>query len=127
MSGEPYRVVLQALAHLLAIIGQDEPVADQVLESRPVKERSGQHHQRVEPAPCLILPCSAANYKFRTLTIRMQKLKEVRQAERSNKQVSGSRRSSTRDEGFRSDSVHLPSATKSAGKLPSKNSLFSKG
>lgn len=48
------RVVLQALAHLLAITGQHQAVAHQVLKSRFIKEGRGQHHERVEPAPRLI-------------------------------------------------------------------------
>lgn len=44
------RVVAQALAHLLAVLREDQPVADQVLERRLVEQRRRQHHQRVEPA-----------------------------------------------------------------------------
>lgn len=44
------RVVLQPLAHLLAICRQHQAVADQVLEGRLVEEGGGQHHQGVEPA-----------------------------------------------------------------------------
>ncbi len=56
-----YGIILEALAHLLAIVSQDQPIADQVLECRLVEERCREHHERVEPAPRLILPCAAAH------------------------------------------------------------------
>lgn len=52
-----HRVVAQALAHLLAVLRQDEAIADQALEGRLVKEGCGEHHQRVEPAPRLVNAC----------------------------------------------------------------------
>mmetsp|Transcript_171978 Transcript_171978/g.551233 ORF Transcript_171978/g.551233 Transcript_171978/m.551233 type:complete len:309 (+) Transcript_171978:1169-2095(+) len=48
------RIILQALAHLLAVGCQHEAIADQVLECRLVEEVGGQHHQSVKPAPGLI-------------------------------------------------------------------------
>mmetsp|Transcript_50895 Transcript_50895/g.114448 ORF Transcript_50895/g.114448 Transcript_50895/m.114448 type:complete len:741 (+) Transcript_50895:1036-3258(+) len=47
-------VVLQALAHLLAIRGKHQAVDDQVLEGGPVEEVRGEHHERVEPASSLV-------------------------------------------------------------------------
>ena len=52
-----YRVVTQPLAHLLAILGQDEAVAHQALECRFLKQGCRQHHQSVEPASCLVNAC----------------------------------------------------------------------
>ena len=54
-----YRVVAQAFAHLLAIFGQDEAVADQALEGRLLKQGRGQHHEGVEPATRLVNACIA--------------------------------------------------------------------
>mmetsp|Transcript_41792 Transcript_41792/g.110426 ORF Transcript_41792/g.110426 Transcript_41792/m.110426 type:complete len:1093 (+) Transcript_41792:362-3640(+) len=48
------RVVLQALAHLLPVPGQDEAVHDEVLEGGLVEDDGGQHHQGVEPAAGLV-------------------------------------------------------------------------
>mmetsp|Transcript_6291 Transcript_6291/g.12437 ORF Transcript_6291/g.12437 Transcript_6291/m.12437 type:complete len:589 (+) Transcript_6291:533-2299(+) len=48
------RVVLQPLAHFLAVAGKDEAVDDDVVEGRLVEQRRPDHHQRVEPAPRLI-------------------------------------------------------------------------
>ena len=53
--GLAHWVVLQPLAHLLAVVREHKAVAHQVLERRLIKERRGQHHERVEPAPRLIL------------------------------------------------------------------------
>jgi len=49
-------VVLQSLAHLLAICSKNEAVHYQVLEWRPVEEVCRQHHQSVEPSSRLIQP-----------------------------------------------------------------------
>ena len=57
-SARAHRVVLQALAHLLAVVGQHEAVADQVAEGRLVEQRGRQNHQRVEPAARLVLACT---------------------------------------------------------------------
>ena len=54
------RVVLQPFAHLLAVLSQDEAVADQALEGGLPKQGCGQHHQGVEPAPGLVNACTAA-------------------------------------------------------------------
>lgn len=48
------RVVLQALAHLAAILGQDEAADDQVLPGRRAEQVDGEHEERVEPAASLI-------------------------------------------------------------------------
>jgi hypothetical protein len=47
------RVVTQALGHLLAVVAEDDAVADAAAERGPVEERRRQHVQRVEPAPGL--------------------------------------------------------------------------
>ena len=47
-------VVLQALAHLLAVLGEHQAVHDDVLPGGLVEQRGGQHHQRVEPASRLV-------------------------------------------------------------------------
>lgn len=39
-------VVLEALGHLLAVLGEDEAVADEVLEGRAIEERRRQHLHR---------------------------------------------------------------------------------
>ena len=52
-------VVLEPLAHLLAVLSQDKAIADQALEGWLVKERGGEHHEGVEPAACLVQPCRA--------------------------------------------------------------------
>ena len=44
------RVVFEALAHLLAVGGEDEAVDNDVFEGGAVKERRRQHNERVEPA-----------------------------------------------------------------------------
>ena len=43
-------VVAQALGHLLAVVAEQDAVADAGPERRPVEQRRGQHVQRVEPA-----------------------------------------------------------------------------
>ncbi|KAH9399125.1 hypothetical protein TYRP_018028 [Tyrophagus putrescentiae] len=47
-------VVLLALAHLLAVGGEDEAIADQISKGRLPKEHRREDEQRVEPAPGLI-------------------------------------------------------------------------
>ena len=49
-------IVLEPLAHLLAVFGQDEPVDDHVLERGFVEQSRGDDHQRVEPAARLVEP-----------------------------------------------------------------------
>ena len=51
---QPHRVVLQPLAHLLAVGGQHQAVAHEVLEGGLVEQRRGQHHEGVEPAARLV-------------------------------------------------------------------------
>mmetsp|Transcript_63686 Transcript_63686/g.184702 ORF Transcript_63686/g.184702 Transcript_63686/m.184702 type:complete len:476 (-) Transcript_63686:842-2269(-) len=48
------RVILQPLAHFLAVGGQDKAVADQVLEGRLVEDVRRKHHQRVKPSSRLV-------------------------------------------------------------------------
>ena len=57
-----YRVVAQAFAHLLAIFGQNEAVADQALEGRLLEQGGGQHHEGVEPATRLVNACTPNTY-----------------------------------------------------------------
>lgn len=57
-SSRTHRVVLQPFAHFLAVLGQDEPIADQALEGWLAKQGCGEHHESVEPAPCLINACT---------------------------------------------------------------------
>lgn len=65
-----YRVVLEALAHLLAISRQDQPIANDVLEGGLVEERGREHHESVEPSARLIQPlgnevCRESSLKYR--------------------------------------------------------------
>lgn len=53
-----HRVILQPFAHFFAVLGKNEAIADQALEGRLPKQRCGEHHQSVEPAPCLINTCT---------------------------------------------------------------------
>lgn len=53
-----YWVVLEPLAHLLAVRSQHQAIADQVLEGWPVKQQRGQDHEGVEPAPRLVQACT---------------------------------------------------------------------
>ena len=48
------RVVLKTLAHLLAVLSQDQTVDNEVLEGRLVEQGGGEHHEGVEPATGLI-------------------------------------------------------------------------
>src|SRR5665648_253581 len=48
------RVVVQRLAHLPAVVAQDDAVADAGGERRPVEEGGCQHVHEVEPATCLL-------------------------------------------------------------------------
>ncbi len=48
--GEGVRVVAQALRHLLAVVAEEDAVADAGPEGGPVEQRGGQDVQRVEPA-----------------------------------------------------------------------------
>ena len=67
-----YRVVLEALAHLLAVCGQHEAVADQVLEGGALEQQRAQHHERVEPAPGLIQPCACNQASAGVLLVILQ-------------------------------------------------------
>ncbi len=53
-----YRVVFEALAHLLAISCQHQTIADQVLEGGLVKQQRGEHDEGVEPAARLVQACT---------------------------------------------------------------------
>ena len=53
-----HRVVLQPLAHFLAVLSKDEAAADQALEGGLPKQRCRKHHQSIEPAPSLINACT---------------------------------------------------------------------
>ena len=47
-------VVLEALRHLLAVLGEDEAVDDDVAVRRLAEEAGAEHHERVEPAARLV-------------------------------------------------------------------------
>ena len=43
-------VVAELLGELGAVVGEQDPVTDDVLERRTVEQRRGEHMERVEPA-----------------------------------------------------------------------------
>ena len=47
-------VVAELLRELGAVVGEQDPVTDDVLERRTVEQRRGEHVERVEPAPRLV-------------------------------------------------------------------------
>ena len=49
-----WRVVAQALGHLLAVFGKHHAVDDDIAERRLLEQRRREHHQRVEPAAGLV-------------------------------------------------------------------------
>ena len=47
-------IILQALGHLLAVLGQHDPVDDDMLECVLAKQRSGEHVEVIEPCARLV-------------------------------------------------------------------------